>query len=523
MATWFVRPDTSHNSIRNGTSYENAWGGWASIVWGAAGVNAGDTLYVCGRHESATSLAVGNHTASTKATAVIIRGDYSGDPGSIVFTANAFVNARRFTEYRKLTVVGNANSCFYLYDPSGVTIDSCDLSAGYAGVSFGGDISFSDFTITKNKIHDLAGVVNVNGRGIAGLISTTSRTLTNIVISGNEIYNCPDASIRLSIESAAWDTTKFIGVTVEDNDIHDCGGTFQFRSGPADTVTTPTLFSKNLVVRGNKVRRCGTIAGPSGMHGSLSVSGWDGALIERNVLHDNYVTGAGIQTAKNKNIRIRFNDIRRIKSGTPSSQFQNGFPIDGNGIFFDNKTINGIAYGNYIEGLVSTGITNSGTGLAFWDGTDATYVGNIVVDCYRGASYGAGTESGNKILNNTFINCGIGVLKVGAESLAGSIEVKNNLLVNCAVGFSIGENPSIYADYNQIHGSTTNYIGITAGAHDLYTDPRIAATGIPTANSPCIGAGTPMPPTLLDYHGFRFAGRPTIGAVEMRRFAYLRR
>jgi len=34
MATWYVRPNTSHSGSRNGTSYATAWGGWTEIVWG---------------------------------------------------------------------------------------------------------------------------------------------------------------------------------------------------------------------------------------------------------------------------------------------------------------------------------------------------------------------------------------------------------------------------------------------------------------------------------------------------------
>lgn len=47
-STWYVRPVTGEYGAENGTAYATAYDGWAGITWGAGGVVAGDTLYVCG-------------------------------------------------------------------------------------------------------------------------------------------------------------------------------------------------------------------------------------------------------------------------------------------------------------------------------------------------------------------------------------------------------------------------------------------------------------------------------------------
>jgi len=47
---WFVRPTGGSYGSEDGTSYENAWNGLLSVVWGEGGVEAGDTLYVCDKH-----------------------------------------------------------------------------------------------------------------------------------------------------------------------------------------------------------------------------------------------------------------------------------------------------------------------------------------------------------------------------------------------------------------------------------------------------------------------------------------
>ncbi len=47
-ATWYVRPSTGEYGAEDGTAYATAYDGWADVTWGAGGVVAGDTLYICG-------------------------------------------------------------------------------------------------------------------------------------------------------------------------------------------------------------------------------------------------------------------------------------------------------------------------------------------------------------------------------------------------------------------------------------------------------------------------------------------
>jgi len=48
--TWYVRPAGGSYGSEDGTSYANAWDGLRAVEWGPGGVEAGDTLYVCGVH-----------------------------------------------------------------------------------------------------------------------------------------------------------------------------------------------------------------------------------------------------------------------------------------------------------------------------------------------------------------------------------------------------------------------------------------------------------------------------------------
>lgn len=45
-ASWYVNPDAA--GAANGTSWANGWTNFATVVWGASGVTAGDTLYISG-------------------------------------------------------------------------------------------------------------------------------------------------------------------------------------------------------------------------------------------------------------------------------------------------------------------------------------------------------------------------------------------------------------------------------------------------------------------------------------------
>lgn len=101
-ATWYVRPGVYGTTIggdnhpvptvgfygaQDGSSYANAWNGITSIVWGGAGVNPGDTLYVCGLHiySYKTWTATYYKQAMTDCTVsgFTVRMDYPGDKGTI--------------------------------------------------------------------------------------------------------------------------------------------------------------------------------------------------------------------------------------------------------------------------------------------------------------------------------------------------------------------------------------------------------------------------------------------------------
>jgi len=94
---WFVRPAGGSYGTEDGTSYENAWDGLLNVVWGPGGVDAGDTLYLCGAHintynsgELGADYYFTPGATGTEADPITIKG-YPGDPAIIW---NAYIDGR---------------------------------------------------------------------------------------------------------------------------------------------------------------------------------------------------------------------------------------------------------------------------------------------------------------------------------------------------------------------------------------------------------------------------------------------
>lgn len=99
--TFYVRGATGEYGTEDGSSYENAFDGWADIVWDTDGddvndageVGPGDTLYVCGRWLYIDDFTVGQLVVGAdgkEGLPIVIRGDLEGAECTII-------NARELT------------------------------------------------------------------------------------------------------------------------------------------------------------------------------------------------------------------------------------------------------------------------------------------------------------------------------------------------------------------------------------------------------------------------------------------
>jgi hypothetical protein len=86
-ASFYARPQAASTyGTEAGTSYANAWNGLDAVVWGEGGLNAGDTLYVCGHHSGVTS----NGWSNNAFTKIVVAG--SGSAGQPITISGACPN-----------------------------------------------------------------------------------------------------------------------------------------------------------------------------------------------------------------------------------------------------------------------------------------------------------------------------------------------------------------------------------------------------------------------------------------------
>lgn len=431
MTQWFVRPDASHGGANSGASWDDAWHGLSAVVWGAAGVGPRDTLLICGTHRLGASWAVGKHGASSADQIVTVAGDYASDPGSLIFVAPAFVHqSRSYTLLRGLRINAFPSSpCIYQSASTSCWYEANMLRGGTKGIDVAADIALAEWRVTGNDI---------SAQSVAGvhyLPKLPSSVIGPLMLNDNRISDIAVGAtaggwgIRVSIEAAAWNTTRFTQVEANRNVIMRVGAhAIWLRSGNGDLVTVPSIYSDAAKLCGNIVRNNGRPFGDHGSHGGISAHGFSRVDAHDNVIWDCTATGAAIQCAKNKALYATGNDIRRITSGTPTANFQHGKPIDANGIFFDRFSEGGEARDNHISDLAGTGVTNSGTAIAFWNARNCVARANVARRCYRLATYGHAADASNTVEGNVAVQCTARIVNVGTPEV--TLDARGNLSVD---------------------------------------------------------------------------------------------
>lgn len=513
MATWYVRPDISHNTTRNGTSYATAWGGWPAIVWGGAGVVGGDTLYVCGAHTAAAILAVGNHGA-TVSNRVTIRGDYALSPGSILVAGgNYYFNINRsYTDLLNVTVVAGTGPCVMVTGaPSnGVTIRGCTFfGAADAMIKMLAldTWSYVDLTIDSNTFSGGSG--GTGGSAIQWYVTSaiTSR-LTNLQITNNNFTKCSAARavILLRVLNAALVGTKMADVRISGNTFNDCGAAMMEVYGPEVTDR-----NTGIQIYDNKIYNQ-TMVG--GLGGAIVLGGFGHSLTENfgeNVIYNNKAYGlngpTGFVNPMWGTYKIFENEAEDIATTT----------IDGCGILFDHGCHDTVAFGNKFKRITGTGVKDytSGFGILVLDATNCEAYGNVFDGCVIGVGYGnkVGGQSSN-IHNNTFLDVSLsGFNGNGGADFTTNNLVRNNLLkarspdvasVRFLAGVWGGESHNAFEGF----GPPTQ----TLHATDMTVTDSLLDEGYRPHNHALKRTGTYL--GGKDLNGKQFYNPPNIGAVD---------
>lgn len=477
MATWYVRPNTTHSGTRNGTSYATAWGGWLEIVWGAGGVTAGDELYVCGAHTYNAGISVGAHGGTT-VSRTTIRGDFAADPGRITFTGGNFwlENGRANTIIRGLTLTAagahalfvtagatlsdyigntfisdNANAVFSFYAWNGqnhadVLIEGNTFRCIGTGLAAGKAPTIEWFmsqsagvsTLTRFRIrNNLFENCNTAGSafGVMQLrvdpVASTSCSITDLEIGSNTFRNCRGVCIRLRDDHTGDTYDRFKGVKIRNNEFYDCletntagtGGCISVGSfGPSATFG----WGRNEVTGNKGYRVVGAAGGINCFYGSYYIA-------------NNY-----------------FEDLSTTT-------------IDACAILVDYGCRDVLVFNNRWRNLYGkAGVANSGVGVMVLDSTNVRVFGNVGYGQKVGIHIGAaGTGQSAVIHNNTMWGCTDYAIYLHASADRANVAMYNNTFQG--TGFRVyDDNAAVWSleDYNNFDGFASGTFQHTLGAND---------------------------------------------------------
>jgi hypothetical protein len=488
--TWYVRPAGGTYGAENGTSYANAFDGFADIVWSGGGIVAGDTLFVCGAHSE--KLAAG--ISGTSVAQTIVDGACPSDAGSITVGGTATAaweqvdaTGESYWTVQHLTLSGGTVASLYcngfntnchgnIYQNNVLT---CTETGGVsAGVRLrsGQTSTIAHNTITGN-----------NGACTWGILMDTAEsgdaTLVGNVIEFNTISDFSIACIRVKGLNLA---NPLPGPNyVRDNIVHDCGdGIYHVN---ADGIVN----SRNVSYNHTRVNSSG--------EGYCFASTWaDLAIWEYN-------EGYGCRW---KGFEAYADDTRALT----------GVIVRGN-YLHDNDVAN-TAFRAGID------INNGTPGSAVWTGVSVA--GNIIVGSSAGIQVGDGVVG--IIANNTIINP---LFEAGIflDTNANNLSFLNNLcatgntlpciwMSDAGVGASIIVRNQLYDPTfttNLLRKASVNYTSgtittIDAGA--VVAAPLLLTNYKTKASSPARYAGVATA-FCLDFRGrVCSAPKPDIGAYQ---------
>jgi len=526
VATWYVRPNTSHSGSRNGTSYATAWGGWSEIVWGGVGVVGGDTLYVCGSHTYSQIFRIYNCAGSAGAR-TYIRGDYAGDPGSITFTAgNYYVQPEvAYVTVTGLTIVAGTGDCLFAtaaannarYEKNTFVMSTTSNKGGLVFYAVTGQ-NHSDVSIVGNTFLTDPNAAYGYSSAILWFVSETSAvsTLTRFTIEENTFdrFIAGRSVIQMRTEPDVSLSSKIIDIKINNNLFSSCAGVvIELKH---DVATKNVGAGVQCI--GNVFKNCVESPLLGGFGGAFSIHGFGHSTTTGfglNRLADNVIENvqgaAGAFNVFYGSYIIEDNYIDGLSTTT----------IDGNGLLFDHGADGCVARRNTFKNIYGkTGVFNSGYGVMFLDSVNCDVYGNVFENVQYGM-HAAGADTFTmaqqfKCRNNTFTGVKVGGCYIGTTADKSQAVVKNNVFVG-DTGSAQVICPTVGGwtneSYNTFYGFDVVNTNHTLSITDITANPLLNQYQRPIVDSPLVEAGTYLG-SLQDNNSTTYWNPPTIGAYE---------
>lgn len=319
-----------------------------------------------------------------------------------------------------------------------------------------------NITIANCKIHDIhfsanpnATVnTNTNAQGIVVYGNTAGAVLSNILIKGNELYNC-----RLGYSEGIAINGNIDGFEMSGNYVHNLTNIGIDAIGHEGTCSNPTFDqARHGLIANNRVHDC---ISPYATSGGIYIDGAKAVIIERNITYHN---GYGIEVG-----------CENIGKSADSIIVRNNFIY--------NNEVAGIALGGYDypsgSGSVINSILESNT--LFMNDYTNSGAGELLVSYVNNA----------KVYNNIMYASAQNIMFY-IESSPIQIDLDNNLYF-ASPGLN---NMEFYFNGNSMEGLSQYQTTMNQDQHSIYAIPAFVSTSLPNPNlhlqvsSVCINNGT---------------------------------
>lgn len=471
MANWYVRPSGSTYGSENGTSFNNAWSGFAAINYAA--MSGGDILFVNGIFDNEKFLirtvsgaAIRNEFVITGENASTIDMSATDDSTveqfwnqkNVILKDISISNSRagstraclamNYGDFEARNVYTIGGKFGVLIAPgsfgsiSNIKLSHSDISGAsqngvFASASSGSDIS--GITIGRTDVYNSGsdGIQLVSGGG-----GTDGRCM-DVLIDKSKL--CKNGGTGLSVNTQSLLTTESIlrrphSIVVKNTDAYSNQG-----PGMAFSMTTSEGWSK---VQGGKIYDNGLGSTPGG----LENYGCDNLVVEYAEVFDNHTNGGydgcglwmdmdytNVLAKQANNCIYRYNYIHDNNDHSPYDFFDAGYSGTLNppssGIRLLGAT-NSQAYGNLL--------INNGTGIALsyqptkgvWATGNAIHH-NTIIDSQAGMYFRGIGDNLNRVDRNMIIDCKHGFFG-DAASITGGVSENENIVSNSSIARSTG-------------------------------------------------------------------------------------